>query len=84
MKKTSKWLVWVKWEEAFEDEHEKDQEYKCTWSAEDQKLLSENPANKAAIEQVSFELLFDQLNPIVKGDRRQSHLAVAQARGRGL
>ena len=55
MKKPSKWRLWIKWDECFMDEHEKDEDYRCTWSAEDQKLLAENSANKAAIEKVRFK-----------------------------
>ena len=44
----------MKWKEPFQDEHEKDDAYLTSWSAEDQKILLENPANKAAVEKVTF------------------------------
>ena len=60
MKKTSKWPIWTKWSEPFEDELEAKEDYMCTWSAEDQKILLENPANKTAVAKVSliFFVLF--------------------------
>ena len=63
------------------DEHEKDEDYRCTWSAEDQKLLAENSANKAAIEKVRFKYVVYSINFIsLLGDCRQIRLAVAQTR----
>ena len=54
IKKSDKQLIWVKWREPFQDEHEKDDAYFTSWSAEDQKILMENPSNRAAVEQVNY------------------------------
>jgi len=48
--KTSKHRLWVKWQSPFEDKHERGDDYKTIWSAEDQKTLLENKSNKPAVE----------------------------------
>lgn len=50
IKKQSKQLIWVKWKQPFEDEHETNDAHFTSWSAEEQKSLNENTANKAAVE----------------------------------
>ena len=45
-------MIWVKWKDPFQDSHEKDDEHFTTWSAEEQKTLNENSANKADVEKV--------------------------------
>merc|ERR1712131_123105 len=48
--KSIKHRLRVKWQEPFEDKHERGDDYKTIWSAEDQKTLLENKSNKQAVE----------------------------------
>jgi len=51
IKKDTKHLIWVKWSEPFEDDHEKKDEYWTKWSAEPQEVF-EGSHMKAAVKEV--------------------------------
>ena len=57
IRKDAKHLMWVKWEEPFQDKYEVKDAHMTTWSAEPQSLLTADGTNEAAVAEVSLHFV---------------------------